>query len=77
MNWKLSGAGKSTFLQAIANRYANGVIVDGRVLVNGQTMTKKMADISGFVYQDDVFIPSLTPKEHLTLMVITGFPYVW
>ncbi|CAG0920997.1 unnamed protein product, partial [Notodromas monacha] len=63
-----SGAGKSTFLQAIANRYANKVIVDGQVLVNGQTMTKKMADFSGFVYQDDVFIPTLTAREHLTIM---------
>lgn len=29
-----------------------------------------MNDISGFVYQDDLFIGSLTVMEHLTFMVI-------
>lgn len=47
-----------------------GVTVQGDILLNGRKIGPFMNDISGFVYQDDLFIGSLTVMEHLTFMVI-------
>ncbi|CAG0895867.1 unnamed protein product [Darwinula stevensoni] len=64
-----SGAGKSSLVGALAHRQGPGVIVDGRILANGCPAASRIPAISGFVYQDEIFMPSLTPREHLTLMV--------
>lgn len=47
-----------------------GITVQGDILINGRKIGPFMNDISGFVYQDDLFIGSLTVTEHLTFMVI-------
>ncbi|XP_076032222.1 protein scarlet-like isoform X2 [Oratosquilla oratoria] len=63
-----SGAGKSTLMNALANRTPGEVMVDGDILVNGRTATRHMSGLSGYVHQDDLFVGSLTVKEHLTFM---------
>nr|QST15008.1 ABCG2-like7 protein [Diaphanosoma celebensis] len=60
-----SGAGKSTLLNALSHRSPPGVIVDGDIRVNGRPIGRYFCDMSGYVYQDDIFVSSLTPKEHL------------
>ncbi|XP_065211514.1 protein scarlet-like [Planococcus citri] len=60
-----SGAGKSTLMGALAHRNQNNVVVEGEITVLGKPIGKFMNEISGFVFQDDLFVPTLTVKEHL------------
>lgn len=46
-----------------------GTIVQGDILINGRRIGPFMHRISGYVYQDDLFIDTLTVLEHLTFMV--------
>ncbi|XP_042225060.1 protein scarlet-like [Homarus americanus] len=63
-----SGAGKSTLMNALAHRTPGEVVIDGDILVNGHRANSSMNALSGYVHQDDIFIGSLTVKEHLTFM---------
>ncbi|XP_042230092.1 protein scarlet-like isoform X2 [Homarus americanus] len=63
-----SGAGKSTLMNALAHRTPGGVIVDGDILVNSRRVSRSMTSLAGYVHQDDLFVGSLTVKEHLTFM---------
>ncbi|XP_033608830.1 protein scarlet-like, partial [Cryptotermes secundus] len=63
-----SGAGKSTLMAALAYRNPAGVIVDGDIRVNGRPIGDYMHRLSGFMYQDDLFVSSLTAQEHLFFM---------
>ncbi|XP_037030733.1 protein scarlet [Bradysia coprophila] len=63
-----SGSGKSTLMSALSFRNPAGVTVQGDILLNGRKIGPFMNDISGFVYQDDLFIGSLTVMEHLSFM---------
>ncbi|KAG7167303.1 scarlet-like 2 [Homarus americanus] len=62
------GAGKSTLMNALAHRTPGEVVIDGDILVNGHRANSSMNALSGYVHQDDIFIGSLTVKEHLTFM---------
>lgn len=60
-----SGAGKSTLMNALAHRTPGGVVVDGDIMVNGHRANRSMNSLSGYVHQDDLFVGSLTVREHL------------
>ncbi|XKL60053.1 hypothetical protein PGB90_001069 [Kerria lacca] len=61
-----SGSGKSTLMTVLANRQLNDLKISGDILINRKKIQMKyMRQISGFVYQDDLFIPTLTVSEHL------------
>ena len=61
-----SGAGKTTFLNTLANRNLRNVNISGKILVNGKLLDNDdMADISEYVQQDDLFYGEFTPREHL------------
>lgn len=64
-----SGAGKSTLMTTLAYRRPPGTIVHGDIVVNGQAVGAFMHKLSGFVYQDDIFIGTLTVREHLSFMI--------
>lgn len=64
-----SGAGKSTLMTTLAFRRPQGTIVHGDIMVNGQPLGPFMHKLSGFVYQDDIFVGTLTVREHLTFMI--------
>lgn len=64
-----SGAGKSTLMTTLAYRRPPGTIVHGDIVVNGQPVGAFMHKLSGFVYQDDIFIGTLTVREHLSFMI--------
>ena len=57
-----SGAGKSSMLNCLSLRNRS---FEGCVLLNGKPADDQYSLISGFVHQDDLFIPLLTVKEHL------------
>ena len=48
-----------------------GVVFDGDIRVNGRQIDRSFCDISGYIYQDDLFVGSMTTREHLTFNVIT------
>ena len=56
-------------MNALAHRTPSEVIVDGDILFNGFQAQNKIAKISGYVHQHDLFVGSLTVKEHLRFMV--------
>lgn len=64
-----SGAGKSTLMTTLAYRRPPGTIVHGDIVVNGQPVGAFMHKLSGFVYQDDIFVGTLTVREHLSFMI--------
>jgi len=64
-----SGAGKSTFLNALLFRNIQGLDVTGQRYFNGNVATPNaMTAVSAYIQQDDLFIGTLTPREHLTFM---------
>ncbi|XP_012282136.1 protein white [Orussus abietinus] len=61
-----SGAGKTTLLNALTFRSARGVTVSGIRAANGQRVTPSvLTSRMAYVQQDDLFIGTLTVKEHL------------
>jgi len=63
-----SGAGKSTLMNALAQRTSRNMIVNGELLINGCHANQDIVHLAGYVHQDDLFVGSLTVKEHLTFM---------
>ncbi|KAH8260650.1 hypothetical protein KR038_011219 [Drosophila bunnanda] len=63
-----SGSGKTTLMSTLAFRQPAGTVVQGDILINGRRIGPFMHRISGYVYQDDLFIGSLTVLEHLNFM---------
>ncbi|KAL0298777.1 UNVERIFIED_CONTAM: ABC transporter G family member 24 [Sesamum radiatum] len=60
-----SGAGKTTFLSALAGK-AVGCTVNGLILINGKTVSiHSYRKIIGFVPQDDIVHGNLTVEENL------------
>jgi ABC-type multidrug transport system ATPase subunit len=61
-----SGAGKTSLLNLVSGQ-AQGGVISGEILVNGDPVkSKTMPSISGFVHQDDVILESMTVREVLT-----------
>ncbi|XP_054160395.1 protein white-like [Oppia nitens] len=61
-----SGAGKTTLMNALAQRNVSDVSLEGTVRLNGQAIDKHgIRAVSAYVQQDDLFISTLTVKEHL------------
>lgn len=66
-----SGAGKSTMLNVLTFRNRGSLIIQGDIRINGVVVDKtKIANISAYVQQDDLFIGSLTVREHLTFRAL-------
>lgn len=64
-----SGAGKTTLLNVLTSRNLQKLVVDGEVLVNGESVGSSMTRISAYVQQDDLFIGTLKVREHLVFQV--------
>ncbi|XP_030386461.1 protein white [Scaptodrosophila lebanonensis] len=72
-----SGAGKTTLLNALAFRSPQGVQVSPSTmrLLNGQPVdAKEMQARCAYVQQDDLFIGSLTAREHLIFQAMVRMP---
>jgi len=51
------------------------VAINGEIRVNGMPIGSYMGQISGYVYQEDWFVGTLTVAEHLAFMVSNLFHY--
>lgn len=61
-----SGAGKTTLLNALTFRSARGATVSGMMAVNGKRVSSTiLTSRTAYVQQDDLFLGTLTVKEHL------------
>nr|QTW43726.1 ABCG-like protein 3 [Eurytemora affinis] len=68
-----SGAGKTTLLNALTHRNQQDVQIEGSWTANGHHVTPQMmTGISGYVHQDELFIGSLTIREHLMFQAMVG-----
>lgn len=57
-------------MNVLTNRNRGTLISEGDIRVNGMAVDKtQIANISAYVQQDDLFIGTLTVREHLTFRV--------
>ncbi|CAH1102771.1 unnamed protein product [Psylliodes chrysocephalus] len=63
-----SGAGKSTLMSALAHRTLGNMLIEGTILINGRQIGNYMKFLSGFMHQEDIFVPYLTVREHMNIM---------
>jgi ABC-type multidrug transport system ATPase subunit len=60
-----SGAGKTTLMNILAHRRPGSLKVSGEVRVNGTKMGRHINRVAGYVQQEELFVPSMTTREHL------------
>lgn len=65
-----SGAGKSTLMNMLTFKNRGSLLIQGEIRVNGVLMDKdKMSNLAAYVQQDDLFIGTMTVREHLVFRV--------
>jgi len=64
-----SGSGKTTLLNVLTYRNRGKLLVNGEVRVNGGRVGNGMLSLSGYIQQDDLFVGTLTVREHLWFQV--------
>ena len=58
-----SGAGKTTLMNILAQRNLRGLEISGDITLNGVPVTSEnIMKLSGYIQQDDVFVPALTVR---------------
>lgn len=65
-----SGAGKTTFLNVLSYQNMDKLEVNGDITINGKNIKSKIKSLSAYVQQQDLFIGTLTVKEHLTFQAL-------
>lgn len=60
-----SGAGKTTLLNILTHRRSGKLSISADVRINGRKMKRDISGVSAFVQQEELFIGSLTVREHL------------
>ncbi|RKO88053.1 hypothetical protein BDK51DRAFT_9678, partial [Blyttiomyces helicus] len=68
------GAGKTSLLQVLAGEAHAGTLAGG-ISVNGQKISgNQMKKLSGFVFQDDVILATMTVREAVTMSALLRLP---
>ncbi|KAK0418639.1 hypothetical protein QR680_013683 [Steinernema hermaphroditum] len=66
-----SGAGKTSLLNILTHRNLNTLNVAGAIKINGQIVDRDlMRKVSAYVEQDDMFVATMTVKEHLNFVSV-------
>nr|CAD7462589.1 unnamed protein product [Timema tahoe] len=66
-----SGAGKTTLLNTLMFKSSPNVIVSGYTALNGYPVSSgTLSSLSAYVQQDDLFIGTLTVREHLVFQAL-------
>lgn len=60
-----SGAGKTTLMNILTSRRPGSLKITGEVRVNGTNLGRNINRVAGYVQQEELFIPSMTTREHL------------
>lgn len=70
-----SGAGKTTFLAALAKRLE---LSSGAVKIDGYDVSREtLAAISSYISQFDALPSALTPREHMSFMVSRRYLHLY
>ncbi|CAF0832136.1 unnamed protein product [Didymodactylos carnosus] len=69
-----SGAGKTTLMNILTSRRPGNLKISGDVRVNGSEMGRNISRVAGYVQQEELFIPTMTAREHLTFQVLSDPP---
>ena len=64
-----SGAGKTTLMNTLAHQNLSRLNISGKIKINGQEVGKRIKSLSAYVQQEDLFIGTLTVREHLMFQV--------
>lgn len=64
-----SGAGKTTLMNVLAHRNISQMEVRGTVEVNDRPIGREITKITAYIQQEDLFVGSLTVREHLIFQV--------
>ena len=64
-----SGAGKTTLMNILTHRRPGKLKITNDVRINGRKMKNDISGVSGFVQQEELFIGSMTIREHLRFHV--------
>jgi len=64
-----SGSGKTTLLNVLTYRNRGSLSVSGEVRVNGGRVGSGMSSLAAYIQQEDLFIGTLTVREHLWFTV--------
>ncbi|XP_053393173.1 protein white-like isoform X2 [Mercenaria mercenaria] len=66
-----SGSGKTTLLNTLTSRIDHkSLTTSGDIRINGRNVGNEIRNISAYVRQDDMFIATMTVKEHLTFRAL-------
>ncbi|KAJ8314371.1 hypothetical protein KUTeg_008932, partial [Tegillarca granosa] len=65
-----SGAGKSTLMNVLTYRNKGQLVIQGDVRINGIEVGHGIHNVSAYVQQDDLFVGTLTVREHLTFRAL-------
>ncbi|KAJ3411273.1 ATP-binding cassette sub- G member 1 [Chytridiales sp. JEL 0842] len=69
-----SGAGKTSLLQVLAGEARQGSLTGSIKVNNDEASVKIIKKISGFVFQDDVILATMTVREAITMSAILRLP---
>ncbi|CAD5210454.1 unnamed protein product [Bursaphelenchus okinawaensis] len=69
-----SGAGKTTLLNTLLQRNLKGLKVTGDILCNGHALKRSVTCISSYIQQEDIFVGTLTVREHLMIQAMLKIP---
>ena len=58
-------------LNVLSHQNVDRLKIGGKILVNEKNLKSKIKSISAYCQQEDLFIGTLTVKEHLTFQVNT------
>ena len=68
-----SGSGKTTLLNVVNYKQSQNLKVNAEIFINGvKADAAKMAQVSCYVRQSDLFFGNLTVEEHLMIQVRSG-----
>ncbi|CAD5214935.1 unnamed protein product [Bursaphelenchus xylophilus] len=70
-----SGAGKTTLLNTLLQRNLKGLDVTGNILCNGHSLGKRVTCVSSYIQQEDLFVGTLTVREHLMIQAMLKIPH--
>nr|UOU03358.1 ATP-binding cassette subfamily G-like 7 [Brachionus rubens] len=66
-----SGAGKTTLLNVLNFRNSANYVTSAKLKLNGRLLNgDELSNCSAYIQQDDLFITTLTVKEHLTFLAM-------
>lgn len=70
----ISGAGKTSLINVLTFRNIRSLVVSGDIKINDKVVNRdQMNDVSAYLQQEDLFLGTMTVREHLLFKVQGSF----